>query len=210
MTTVQKIQRAVQRVREAYIPKAKARRFLTGVAQLSLQEFDSLNGAGRSIGIKRSTGENRIRRTITDTVLAECLQRLLVDETFANRTGYWYCSMDHSQFGPFCIAVLAVSQRKGRAIPVWCQVNVSEAALIKPLLAALEELFMKLRRIAPSLKPVIVMDRWFASDKLFQLFTKSTVRISSPEQKATNASSCRGTQAPTSRQSKRSVCLKRR
>jgi hypothetical protein len=158
MTTVQKIQCAVKRVREAYIPKAKARRFLTGVAQLSLQEFDSLNGAGRAIGIRRSTGENRIRRMVTDYVLADQLQHLLTNEMLKGRHGYLYCSMDHSQFGSFCIAVLAVSQRKGRAIPIWCQVNVSEAGLIKPLLT-----------------PVLVMDRWFASDKLFKLFTKHKV-----------------------------------
>ncbi len=175
MTTLQKIYRAVQRVREAYIPKAKARRFLTGVAQLSLQEFSSLNGAGRAIGIHRSTGENRIRRMVTDHALTDHLQQLLTTEIFQGRRGYLYCSMDHSQFGPFCIAVLAVSQRKGRAIPVWCQINISEAALIKPLLVALEALFVELRRIAPQLKPVLVMDRWFASDRLFMLFAKHSI-----------------------------------
>jgi hypothetical protein len=190
MTTLQKIQRAVKHVREAYIPKAKARRFMTGVSQLSLQEFCSLNAAGRSIGLNRWTGENRIRRTITDVNLGDQLQRLLVAEGFAGRTGYWYCSMDHSQFGPFCIAILAVSHRKGRAIPVWIQVNKSGAALIRPLLTALEELLSILRTIAPSLKLVLVMDRWFASDKLFKLFeeygvyfiarTKSDKRIQLP------------------------------
>jgi hypothetical protein len=172
MSTLQKIQRAVKRVREAYIPNAKARRFLTGVAQFSLQEFRSLNGAGRSIGLNRSTGENRIRRTVTDDALAGHLQQLLTTEMFQGHRGYLYCSMDHSQFGPFCIAILAVSQRKGRAIPVWCQVNISEAALITPLLGALETLFTELRGIAPQLQLVLVMDRWFASDKLFTLFTK--------------------------------------
>jgi hypothetical protein len=190
MTTLQKIQRAVKHVREAYIPKAKARRFITGVSRLSLQEFGSLNAAGRSIGLNRWTGENRIRRAITDDKLADQLQQLLVAEMFQNRSGYLYCSMDHSQFGPFCIAILAVSARKGRAIPIWVQVNLSEAALIKPLLTALEQLFVQLRRIAPKLNPVLVMDRWFASDKLFKLFeqydiyfiarTKSDKRIQLP------------------------------
>lgn len=190
MTTLQKIQRAVKHVREAYIPKAKARRFITGVSQLSLQEFSSLNAAGRSIGLNRWTGENRIRRAITDTTLADQLQQLLIAESFTGRKGYWYCSMDHSQFGPFCIAVLAVSVRKGRAIPIWVQVNKSEAALVLPLLAALEVLLAELRKLAPDLKPVLVMDRWFASDKLFKLFeaygvyfiarTKSDKRIQLP------------------------------
>lgn len=170
MSTVQNIAAAVKRLGEAHIPKAKLRRFLTGVTSLSLQEFGSLNAAGRSLGLNRWTGENRIRRAITDSKLADQLQRLLVAETFQNRSGYLYCSMDHSQFGPFCIAVLAVSRRKGRAIPVWIQVNLSEAALIAPLLTALEQLFVELRRIAPKLNPVLVMDRWFASDRLFKLF----------------------------------------
>jgi hypothetical protein len=190
MSTLQKLQHAVKHVRAAYIPQSKARRFLTGVNQLALREFTSLNAAGRAIGVSRSTGENRIRRTITDDKLADQLQQLLVTEMFQNRSGYLYCSMDHSQFGPFCIAVLAVSARKGRAIPVWIQVNLSEAALIAPLLIALEQLFVELRCIAPKLKPVLVMDRWFASDKLFKLFeqygiyfiarTKSDKRIQLP------------------------------
>jgi len=172
MSTVQNLQAAVKQLGEAHITKAKLRRFLTGVMSLSLQEFASLNAAGRSIGLNRWTGENRIRRAITDNRLADQLQQLLVTEMFQNRSGYLYCSMDHSQFGPFCIAVLAVSVRKGRAIPVWIQVNLSEAALIAPLLIALEQLLVELRRIAPKLKPVLVMDRWFASDKLFQLFER--------------------------------------
>lgn len=172
MSTVQNLQAAVKRLGKAHISKAKLRRFLTGVTSLSLQEFGSLNAAGRSIGLNRWTGENRIRRTITDNGLADQLQQLLVSEMFQNRSGYVYCSMDHSQFGPFCIAVLAVSARKGRAIPIWCQVNLSEAALIAPLLMALEELFIALRHLAPKLKPVLVMDRWFASDKLFRLFER--------------------------------------
>lgn len=172
MSTVQNLQAAVKRLGEAHITKAKLRRFLTGVMSLSLQEFTSLNAAGRSIGLNRWTGENRIRRTITDNGLADQLQQLLVTEMFQNRSGYWYCSIDHSQFGPFCIAVLAVSARKGRAIPVWIQVNLSEAALIAPLLVALEQLFGELHHLAPKLKPVLVMDRWFASDKLFTLCEK--------------------------------------
>jgi hypothetical protein len=190
MSTVQNLQSAVKRLGEAHITRAKLRRFLTGVTSLSLQEFGSLNAAGRSIGLNRWTGENRIRRAITDNRLADQLQQLLVTEMFQNRSGYLYCSMDHSQFGPFCIAVLAVSRRKGRAIPVWIQVNLSEAALIAPLLIALEQLFVELRCIAPKLKPVLVMDRWFASDKLFKLFeaygvyfisrTKSDKRIQLP------------------------------
>lgn len=175
MSTVQKIRSAVQRLQQTYITKGKARRFACGVAALSLEAFESLNAAGRSLGLNRFTGENRIRRSVTDAKLADQLQQLLVREAFACRQGYWYCSMDHSQFGPFCIAVLAISVRKGRAIPIWCQVNVSEAALVTPLLAALEALFTALAAVAPTLKLVLVMDRWFASDKLFKLFAKYNI-----------------------------------
>jgi hypothetical protein len=69
-------------------------------------------------------------------------------------------------------------------------VNVSEAGLIAPLLVALEALFGVLANDAPKLKLVLVMDRWFASDKLFCLFeehgiyfvcrTKSDKRIQLP------------------------------
>lgn len=175
MSTLQKLSQAVQRLQQKHIPKAKARRFTLGVSSLSLAEFSSLNAAGRKLGLNRWTGENRIRRLVTDVALADQLQQLLVSEALASHSGYWYCSLDHSQFGSFCIAVLAVSHRKGRAIPVWCQVNVSEAGLITPLLLALKELFQFLAEKAPDLQLVLVMDRWFASDKLFRLFTEHNV-----------------------------------
>lgn len=175
MSTVQKIQAAVKRLREQHIGYAKRHRFAAGTSQLSLAEFSSLNAAGRKLGRNRWTGESTIRRVVTDTRLTNQLQRLLVTEMLGGRSGYWYCSLDHSQFGCFCIAILAVSNRAGRAIPIWCQVNVSSGALIAPLVAALEELFQFLKTQAPNLKLVLVMDRWFASNKLFTLFAKHEV-----------------------------------
>lgn len=172
MSTVQRIRGAVQRLQQTYITKGKARRFACGVAALSVETFVSLNAAGRRLSPNRSTGENRMRRTVADRTLADQLQQLLVTEALACRTGYWYCSLDHSQFGPFCIAILAISVRKGRAIPIWCQVNLSEAALVLPLLVALEDLCATLQATAPALKLVLVMDRWFASDKLFRLLVQ--------------------------------------
>jgi hypothetical protein len=187
MSTVQKLSKAVQYLQQKHIPKAKARRFELGVQSFSLSEFSSLNAAGRKLGINRFTGENRIRRLVSDIGLAHRIQQLLVTESLVGKTGYWYCSLDHSQFGSFCIAVLAVSHRQGRAIPIWCQINVSEAGLIMPLLAALEELFAYLAEHAPKLQLVLVMDRWFASDKLFESYnvyfiarTKSDKRVQLP------------------------------
>jgi len=171
MSTIRTLRSAVKRLQQKHITKAKARRFATGVNQLAFQEFTSLNAAGRKLGGNRWTGESKIRRLVTDTHLSDQLQHLLVTEAFGSCTGYWYCSLDHSQFGPFCIAVLAISVRQGRAIPIWCQVNQSEAALIAPLLAALGQLLVFLATIAPDLKLILVMDRWFAADKLFTLIT---------------------------------------
>lgn len=120
MSTVQKLAIAVKQLQQAHISKAKARRFLLGVELFSIREFTSLNAVRRSLGLNRFTGENRIRRLVTDQTLAQQLQQLLVSEALASKRGHWYCSLDHSQFGPFCIAILAVSHRKGRAIPIWC------------------------------------------------------------------------------------------
>ncbi len=92
MSTVQNLQAAVKRLGEAHVARAKLRRFLTGVTSLSLQEFGSLNAAGRRIGLNRFTGENRIRRAVTDNKLADQLQHLLVAEMFQNRSGYLYGS----------------------------------------------------------------------------------------------------------------------
>jgi hypothetical protein len=175
MSTVAKLTAAVQRLGQTYITKGKARRFACGVAALSLSAFESLNAAGRSLGFNRFTGENRIRRLVMDEALSNQLEQLLVSEALGRRSGYFYCSLDHSQFGSFCIAVLALSVRKGRSIPIWCQVNKSEAALMLPLLAALEALFKALVLAAPSLKLVLVMDRWFAADKLFKLLIQHQV-----------------------------------
>lgn len=169
MTTVQKIQRAVKQLGTTYINKAKLRRFTTGVSQLALQDFVSLNAAGRMLGGNRWTGESTLRRIVTDTKLTRQIRRLLIVESLGTSRGFVYCSLDHSQFGSFCIAVLALSQRKGRAIPIWCQVNVSVAGLIAPLIAALEDLFELLHSVSPYLKLVLVMDRWFASERLMKL-----------------------------------------
>lgn len=169
MLTLQKIHKTVQVLCDAYIPRAKSRRFLSGVQTLSLQEFSSLNRAGRQLSVNRLSGETRMRRVVTDRLLSQQIRSLIIKEVFSDWNGYAYCSLDHSQFGPFCIAVLALSQRKGRAIPIWCQVNVSVAGLVAPLIVALEELFGLLSAISPRLELVLVMDRWFASDRLMTL-----------------------------------------
>lgn len=170
MKTIQTINKTVNSIAIASVPKGKLRRFFLMVEYFSLRSFCSLNATGRMVSSNRHTGENRVRRAISDNALANLLGNALVNKVFSELSGYVFCSLDHSQFGPFCIAILAVSFRRGRAIPVWCQVNVSEGALITPLLLELERLFAELSAINPNLKPVLVMDRWFASQRLFDLF----------------------------------------
>lgn len=165
MSMLQKILQAVHHLQQTYIAPAKARRFRLGVMGLSLNEFTSLNAIGRQTSENRWTGENRIRRLVADQELADRLQELLLIEALPSN-GLIYCSLDHSQFGPFCIAVLAISARKGRAIPVWCQVNISQAGLMKPLIVALEGLASNL---SSDQQLVLVMDRWFCGKKLFRL-----------------------------------------
>lgn len=166
MSNLAKLLGTVQNLAQSHISPAKNRRFWLGVGMLSLQEFTSLNAVGRHLGVNRWTGESRIRRAVSDQELADQLQHLLLTQTIPT-TGLVYCSLDHSQFGPFCIAVLGVSLRKGRAIPIWCQVNVSEAALMKPLLKALQELAEQFS----DRQLVFVMDRWFCSKQLFELIS---------------------------------------
>ncbi len=94
MLTLQKLNAAVQQLRQKHITYAKRHRFLGAVQALSLQEFSSLNKAGRQLHINRLSGESRIRRTVNDTRLSNQLQALLIAETLGGRSGYWYCSLE--------------------------------------------------------------------------------------------------------------------
>ena len=119
MTTLQKMAAAVKRLRTAYVPGAKARRFYLGVEQFSLSEFSSLNAAGRRLGLNRWTGENRIRRLVTDEILTAHLQRLLVSEALASRRGQWYCSLD-----PFSIRPVLYCHSGSLAPQGTCRTNL--------------------------------------------------------------------------------------
>ena len=175
MNTLAKINKTVNSVAGEAIPRGKLRRFYLLVEQFSLKAFTSINSAGRACSTNRNTGETRIRRAVLDFNLTTLLEDTLVRKVFSRVSGYMFCSLDHSQFGPFCIAVLAVSFRKGRALPIWCQINLTQGALIQPLLLRLRQLFSELSVINPDLKLVLVMDRWFASKRLFDLFAKYSI-----------------------------------
>lgn len=175
MNTIHKINQKVNTISKEFISFAKIRRFFLMVEQFSLKAFKSINAAGRASATNRYTGESRARRAITDTRLAKQLQSALIKLVFSKLKGFVFCSLDHSQFGPFCIAVMAVSFRKGRALPIWCQINKSKGAKVMPLVEELEALFQEISKINPDVKLTLVMDRWFASNRLFTLFEQHGV-----------------------------------
>jgi hypothetical protein len=163
MLSLQKIHAHVQDLVTDHIPPRLRHRIICGIQAFSLQSFTSINANGRSLALNRKTGESRVYRALHDERTSPLLLKTLL--AWLPQEPRLYCSLDHSQFGSFCIAVLAVSVRKGRAIPIWCQVNVSEAGLMKPLVKALQDLALLL----PShQKLVLVMDRWFCGKPLFE------------------------------------------
>jgi hypothetical protein len=164
MFTLQKVHTLVQGIVTRQIPSSLQHRISCGIQAFSLQALTSVNANGRSLATNRKTGESRVYRVLHDDRTVPLLSKTLL--SLLPRRQLLYCSLDHSQFGPFCIAVLSVSVRKGRAIPVWCQVNTAESGLIGPLLTALEALATQLNE---EQRPVLVMDRWFCGPKLFTL-----------------------------------------
>ncbi|MEK7153876.1 MAG: transposase [Patescibacteria group bacterium] len=167
MLTLQKVNKLVKHSVTTNVPENLRHRISCGIQAFSLQAFTSMNANGRSLAANRKTGESRVYRVIHDERTPNLLMRLLL--SLLPKVPLIYCSLDHSQFGPFCIAILAVSFRKGRALPVWCQVNKSESALIAPLLDGLDQLSALLPE---DQKLVLVMDRWFCGPKLFELIIK--------------------------------------
>ena len=164
MFSLQKIRGIVQKEISDTVPVKLCHRISCGIQAFSLDEFNSINANGRQLSLNRKTGESRVYRVLRDKRTAPLLLKMITK--FLPKGSLLYCSLDHSQFGPFCIAVLAVSFRKGRALPIWCQVNISEAGLMKPLVKELKVLASSLPK---DQKLVLVMDRWFCGRKLFDL-----------------------------------------
>jgi hypothetical protein len=130
MFNLQKINLLVQSSVIRSVPIRLRHRMFCGIQGLSLREFSSLNANGRSLAINRKTGESRIYRAVHDKRTVPLLLQIILE--LLPRQSTLFISLDHSQFGPFCIAILAISFRKGRALPIWCQVNRSKAGLMKP------------------------------------------------------------------------------
>lgn len=75
-------------------------------------------------------------------------------------------SLDHSQFGSFYIAWIAVSIGKGRSLPVWCvMAPFRKGALLKPLMKGLRELCGQLS-YEQRRHLTLTMDRWFGIPEL--------------------------------------------
>lgn len=165
MLTIQKVRSHVQSIGDEFIPAKIRSRFANGVEALGLTGFSSLNANGRLLCNNRHTGESRVRRAVNDRRFPRLILRALVKRYLpeASRAtgGRLRFSLDHSQFGDFYIAWIAVSIGKGRALPVWCVMARShKGKLLKPLLKGLriliDEMSYEQRRYM-----TITMDRWF-------------------------------------------------
>jgi len=161
MNTIQKLQRRVQRLANIYIPRKLHHRFLTGVEALSTKSLASLNANGRGLSTNRWTGESKVRRTVTDDRFPNLILTIILKE-FLPRKGCLRLSLDHSTFGCFTLAVLALSAGRGRALPVWCVVTRTGKGhkLLKPLLKGFRLLLDQLSHDQRK-RLVVVMDRWF-------------------------------------------------
>lgn len=162
MNTIQKVSQRVQALADVHIPKKLHPRLLTGVEALSTKALRSLNANGRSLTANRSTGENRIRRMVSESRFPLLLLRIIIKEFLPTR-GTIRVSLDHSTFGDFTLAVFAISAGKGRALPIWCGVTRTGKghALLKPLVREFQTLVDQLS-YQQRKRVIFVMDRWFA------------------------------------------------
>jgi len=162
MNTIQNVSQRVQALADEYIPKKLHPRFRTGIEALSTKALASLNANGRSLVMNRSTGENRIRKAVTDVRFPLLLIKIILKEFLPIR-GVIRVSLDHSTFGDFTLAAFAISAGKGRALPIWSGVTRTGKghALLKPLLREFQILVDQLS-YQQRKRVVFVMDRWFA------------------------------------------------
>lgn len=143
MYTVAKINKLIQSLAQEYIPAKLRQRFLAGAQGLSLQAFQSLNANGRSLAIRRKTGEMRMYRLCRDRRWPLLILQLII-RSHLPHIRELHLVLDHSDFGKFRIAVLAVSLGKGRSLPPWCQVTKGQKAFMRPLLAMLKPVLEQL------------------------------------------------------------------
>ncbi len=165
MTTIQKLSSKIEGLASEYVPSRLRERFTEGIASFGLSEFSSLNTSGRLLRDNPETGKQRIYRLGRDSRMVQITRRIITKH-FLPKSGSLHMSLDHSQFGPFYIAVLALSTRKGRAIPVWLEVQKRNGKLMRPLMKALRVLLNELDSVDRQ-RIILTLDRWFASPQLF-------------------------------------------
>jgi Transposase DDE domain len=165
MKTIQKLSNKIESLAKVYVPSRLRMRFTEGVTSFGLTDFTSLNTSGRMLRDNPETGKQRIYRLGRDVRMVDMIRGIILRE-FLPKSGLLHLSLDHSQFGPFYIAVLALCTRRGRAIPVWLEVQKRDNKLMRPLIKALDALFTEMDQDTSRI--VLTMDRWFASPQLFQ------------------------------------------
>lgn len=175
MNTIQKLNAKIHGLAHQFIPTRLRQRFLWGLVGLGLSEFRSLNANGRGLAIDPKTGECRLERLVTDSRLFSLIQTIIFAR-LVDYAGQIHLSLDHSQFGRFYIAVLAVSFSKGRQLPLWCQIGRKDRTLMRPLIAALRRLFKDILP-ADRKRLIITLDRWFTSPKLLPFLDQAGVKF---------------------------------
>src|SRR5450631_3428964 len=174
METIQKLSTKIECLAKEYVPTRLRKRFAEGVTSFGLTDFTSLNTSGRMLRENPETGKQRAYRVSRDTRMAT-LARYIILHHFLPKSGSLHLSLDHSQFGSFYIAVITFSTRRGRAIPVWLEVQRRDGKLMRPLMKALKDLLEEMGQDAS--RVVLTMDRWFASPQLFKFLDSYKVGV---------------------------------
>ena len=165
MKTIQKLTTKIEALATGYVPTRLRERFTEGITSFGLTDFTSLNASGRMLRDNPEAGKQRVYRLGRDNRMVDITRKIILQE-FLPKASSLHLSLDHSQFGPFYIAVLALCTRRGRAIPIWLEVQKRDNKLMRPLIKALKTLFTEM---GPDTSRIILtMDRWFASPQLFQ------------------------------------------
>lgn len=165
MKTIQKLTTKIEGLAKEYVPARLRERFAEGVTSFGLTDFTSLNTSGRMLRDNPETGKQHVYRVSRDARMVTFARDIIIRH-FLPKSGSLRLSLDHSQFGSFYIAVLAFSTCRGRAIPIWLEVQRRDNKLMKPLIKALQGLFDEMGQDASRI--ILTMDRWFASPQLFQ------------------------------------------
>ena len=163
MNTIQNLNHKIESLAKEYVPTRLGERFTEGITSFGLTDFTSLNASGRMLRDNPEAGKQRVYRLGRDNRMVGFVREIILHE-FLPKAGTLHLSLDHSQFGPFYIAVLALCTHKGRAIPIWLEVQKRNNKLMKPLVKALGTLLAEMGNDASRI--ILTMDRWFASPQL--------------------------------------------